>query len=592
MALFASLIPASAQIWDPTGNTLLNGNYFFRQVAYGVDVNGNTSVGVTVYGGITFDGHGNYQLAATLFDSRQGFRVPYSFNGTYSISASGFGFINQQFGKVSGLVSNGVFVGSSVDGPFQDLIVAVAAGSATSASFNGSYSIAYMNIQGGFTTTYDTLGELNANGISGIGTFSLTTHFGLDSTDVSSGSLVYGFNAGAGSIAFPQSGPMPISGTQQLLLSPDGNFIFGGSPVGFDFYVGVRKAPADNPPTFGGLYYQAGINQNNANITFGVVDTFYGSFKAVNGTTLGHQRHLSSFTGLPQNFGYQDTFPTDPTTQFQNSAGNRDFVVSADGTVRIGLGHAPFLGIEVALRAPEFSGPGIYLNPTGIVNGASYSSFTSGVARGELVILYGTNLADGLSVSTTPFPLMLGGVQVLMNNRPCALYYVSPGAIAAIVPYGTIEPIVQIQIVKNGQTSNAITTFRYESAPGVFSLTANGVGLGAVLHPDFSIVTEDHPAHPGEFVQIFLTGLGDVFPTIADGAPGGSTTLNTTLGRTYATVNRETAEVSYSGLAPTLSGLYQMNIKIPDTAVTGNLLLGIGGPDAFSAQVSIPVAVP
>jgi len=135
-----------------------------------------------------------------------------------------------------------------------------------------------------------------------------------------------------------------------------------------------------------------------------------------------------------------------------------------------------------------------------------------------------------------------------------------------------------------------VTAFVYQSAPGVFSLTNNGIGLGAVLHPDFSIVTEDHPAFPGEFVQIFLTGLGDVFPTIQDGAPGGTTQLNQTTNLTRATVNGLTAEVSYSGLAPTLSGLYQVNIKIPDAAGTGDLLLGIGGPDGFTSQLSDPVA--
>jgi len=242
------------------------------------------------------------------------------------------------------------------------------------------------------------------------------------------------------------------------------------------------------------------------------------------------------------------------------------------------------------IRANDLNAPGIYLNPTGIVNAASYSGFTAGVARGELLILYGTNLANNLAVSNVPFTLSLGGVQVLMNGRPCALYYVSPGSVAAIVPYATTEAIVQIQVVKNGQPSNTVTAYRYDSAPGVFSLTQDGVGLAAALHPDFSRVTAANPARPGEIVAVFLTGLGDVSPTIADGAPGGSVTLNTTVNPTYATVNGVNAEIFYSGLAPTLSGLYQMNIKIPVAAGTGNLLLGIGGPESFDAQLSIPVA--
>ena len=49
-----------------------------------------------------------------------------------------------------------------------------------------------------------------------------------------------------------------------------------------------------------------------------------------------------------------------------------------------------------------------------------------------------------------PFLTTLGGVQVIMNNRPAALYFVSPGQIAAIVPYGITESVIQVQVVRNG----------------------------------------------------------------------------------------------------------------------------------------------
>ena len=593
---------ASGQIWDPSGNGLLNGNYFFRQVTYRANSNafGDVLQAFTLYGTITFDSQGHYSFSGTYLDSQVGFLQPYAVNGSYSIASSGYGFLssplvgtNNPVSNVYGLVSNGVFVGSSTENAFfNSLMIAVQDSGSTNASFNGAYSMAYMNFTGFFETTYDILAELNPNGNGNVGTVAGNAYQGANATPnpISEGGVLYNFSQGVGLMFFPQS--PAIQGSQHLFLSPDGNFIFGGSPTGFDFYVGVRKAPAENPPTLGGLYYQAFLDQNNSNLTYGLVDTGYGSFKAVDGVILNHQRLHYNFAGN-QNFGYRDTYPPDPTTQYLDATGTRDFIVSADGAVRIGLGHAPFLGIEVAVRAPELSGPGVYLNPTGVVNAASYSAFTSGVARGELVILYGTNLADALAVSPgVPFELMLGGVQVLMNNRPCALYYVSPGQIAAIVPYGTTEPIVQIQVVKNGVLSNAVTAFVYQSAPGVFSLSVNGIGLGAVLHADYTVVDEDHPAHPGEIVQVFLTGLGDVFPTIRDGGPGGSTEpFNRTVNPMRATVNGLTADISYSGLAPTLSGLYQMNIKIPDIAGSGDLLLGIGGPDAFTSQLSIPVAM-
>ena len=93
-------------------------------------------------------------------------------------------------------------------------------------------------------------------------------------------------------------------------------------------------------------------------------------------------------------------------------------------------------------------------------------------------------------------------------------------------------------------------------------------------------------------MQVFLTGLGDVSPSIADGAPGGTTTLNQTVNQITASVGGVAAQVQYSGLAPTLSGLYQLNVKIPAGVTAGDLLLRVAGPDAVSAQLSIPVAVP
>ena len=53
-------VPAAAQVWDPTGNSQLNGTYYFREVLYPIgDQAGDLSDGVSVYGGITFSGTGS-----------------------------------------------------------------------------------------------------------------------------------------------------------------------------------------------------------------------------------------------------------------------------------------------------------------------------------------------------------------------------------------------------------------------------------------------------------------------------------------------------------------------------------------------------
>ena len=61
-------------------------------------------------------------------------------------------------------------------------------------------------------------------------------------------------------------------------------------------------------------------------------------------------------------------------------------------------------------------------------------------------------LATGTQVapSGSPFPTTLGNVQVSIGGLPAAIYYVSPGQVSAIVPYGVTGPVVEIQVTNNG----------------------------------------------------------------------------------------------------------------------------------------------
>jgi len=52
-----------AQSWDTSGNGLLEGQYYFRQVSYDVsDKYGDLGGEIGIYGNITFDGNGKYSM--------------------------------------------------------------------------------------------------------------------------------------------------------------------------------------------------------------------------------------------------------------------------------------------------------------------------------------------------------------------------------------------------------------------------------------------------------------------------------------------------------------------------------------------------
>ncbi|HLW76320.1 MAG TPA: hypothetical protein VKS01_05030, partial [Bryobacteraceae bacterium] len=62
---------AFAQTWDTSGNGLLNGNYYIREVIWQPsDAQGDLTDAASVYGEISFDGKGNYTFNGQSFDAQ------------------------------------------------------------------------------------------------------------------------------------------------------------------------------------------------------------------------------------------------------------------------------------------------------------------------------------------------------------------------------------------------------------------------------------------------------------------------------------------------------------------------------------------
>jgi uncharacterized protein (TIGR03437 family) len=583
---------ASAQTFDNSGNSLLNGKYYFREVIY------TSNDEAAVYGNITFSG-GTYTISgAQILDYNQGGVSTYSPpSGTYTISASGFGLISEQLlnDQIYGAVgANGVFVGSSTEGGVYDLFIAAPVTSQSVSTLQGSYSLAYMDPNGTLTNglAYDAALQMTSNGSGNIGTVNLSAYATSSTpTNQSLSGVRYIVSNNAFVVTFPSSSSSSalIQGQEYLYSTPDGSFVFGGSPVNFDMIVGVRTGTSGSGLGAGGLYYQGGMDIDNsqANTTGSVgFDTYYGSFFTVNSNTLlGHQR-IQSGAGSAQGYTYADGYQSGST--YTDTFFTAQETIGAGG-VRIGLGIGPFPSLSVAVPAPALtSNSGVYLSPIGVVNAASSAPFTAGVSRGELITLYGANIGPSAIqfASTVPFPTTLGGVQVLINGRQAPIYYVSSGQVSAIVPYETTGSVAQIQVVNNQNSSNVVTELVNATTPGLFTIPAGGIGYAAAEHADGSLVSPSHPAQVGEAIAVFVTGLGDVLPSISDGAPGVSSATTNTI---TASVNNVTATVAYAGLAPTLVGLYQVNVQIPSGITAGDWYLDISGPDSYTSEAIISV---
>jgi len=612
---------------------MLSGTYYIRQVLYAIQTTeepeGTVGEAVSTYGNITFDGKGSYTFSGWYLDSASGSSTPTQFSGsgTYVIAASGMGYITAINPEVSstdqiiGLVSpKGIFIGSSTQNTpaassgtpgYNDLVIAAPVGSteASNARLSGSYQLAYMDptylpetadLPGG-----DALITFSADGQGNAGTASVTGYIS-DNSSAGTESLTgvtYSFTNGAAQINFGGNNTALVQGTELLYISPDGNFVFGGSANGFDMFVGVRSATS-NPTNYNGLYYQAGLDLDQTGASDGYVlfDSYYGALSVAacsdaipcpsgyNGYIIGDQSLNSQLVYLgAADYTYYDLYTLNGDGSSTDADFGQEYFSSADGTIRIGYSNAPaqgldVLGINVALQTVIQTGSGVFLSPQGMVNAASSAPFTAHLSPGEYLTLYGSGLASSAaSAPSLPLTKNLNGVQVLINGIAAPINFVSPTQINVVVPFETTQAVAQIQVTNNSVPSNTVTQFVGTSSAGVFTYDPAG-GIGEADAQDvtagYSTVGPSNPAQIGDTIALYLAGLGTLTTSVTDGAagPSSTTTTNTPLVYIDDSSGIETqATVLYSGLAPGFAGLYQINFTVPTGVASGPAALEIIG---------------
>ena len=114
--------------------------------------------------------------------------------------------------------------------------------------------------------------------------------------------------------------------------------------------------------------------------------------------------------------------------------------------------------------------------------------------------------------------------------------------------------------------------------PGVYT---DGAGNGIITHSATAqLVTGSNPAVPGEYVTIYANALGPLDVQPPTNAAAGSSPLSQTIQKPAVTISGVAATVTFSGLTPSLVGLYQINVQVPNGITPGNsvpLLVKTGG---------------
>ena len=275
-----------------------------------------------------------------------------------------------------------------------------------------------------------------------------------------------------------------------------------------------------------------------------------------------------------------------------SSPGPQEFAVLVDGTYEL-----PFDGY--ARVAPA-------INAGGIVDGASFK--LTSVAPGSWISVFGTNMSDttqgnsGVNVAfdncslcnvvNQALPMGIDGASFSFDTSsqslPGRLNYVSPTQLNLQVPWELAGASAAVKSIVNYTYGAEYALSLAQYSPGFFVIdTANDV---AALDLSYNLVNSGNPVARGDYVQLFLNGLGPVSNQPGDGlaAPSGSL-AQTTATPTITIGGQAVTTPQFSGLAPGFVSLYQVNVQVPAGISSGAqaITCTIGGVTSTTAQLYV-----
>ncbi|MEO7651671.1 MAG: hypothetical protein ABIZ80_14490, partial [Bryobacteraceae bacterium] len=231
-----------------------------------------------------------------------------------------------------------------------------------------------------------------------------------------------------------------------------------------------------------------------------------------------------------------------------------------------------------------------------IVNGAA-PEYTQGKALAPGVIATLTSQGNGnrfaesaISASSVPLPRELGDIQVLVNQNPAPLYYVSPEQINfQITNEAPTSGQVELQIVRKstGQIYAVGQADMTLASPSLFTLNGAGNGPLVAFNEDGTLNSATNQIARGKVVSVYGTGQGVIASGPKDGeAPSGPVATDQLPRVFIGTRFIDDADILYSGLVPGSVGVWQINFKVPDFVVPANAV------QVFVQLRSVPSVLP
>ncbi len=599
----AAVLGAAAAWGQPLPVNPLQGKYYVRHLlavhAGGVFQDQRSLAGIA-----EFDGNGRFTITGSQRIGA-GADAGFSTSGGYSVDLNGTVTLAnpQRAGvQIQARLGRGMLVGSSVEsgGGLYDLFVAVPAGAGVvQSALAGEYRVAgieFVNAASPISrATYFTIRP--AQQAQAVTVTGQASNLGTRAATQTISNVTVSVNAdGTGGAGFPPlpgtpAGTTLLNGSYSLAVAAGANAILlapqGAGAHGI--FVGVKADSGGTLASVQDLYLTAGMQLQGAR-----PNAHVGAAKVGEGVmTLA--RRVRAADGVVD-FSGVNRFSVDSSGQGLvelnrlSFGGNRTLFVSSGVSMVDANNFELVVGVRALPETVPTSGP--YVSAFGAVNAASFAPPENPTSPGGFLTLFGARLAGAMTVAgSLPFPTSLGGVQVLVNDAPAPLYFVSPGQISLLIPYAAQPGTARVVAIVNGVRAPEVRVRVAATAPGVFSLGQSGYGPGAILRADYSVVSVANRARRGDVVQVFLTGLGAVTPAVNDGAAAGASPLSIVAAAVNVYIGGVKAQVDFKGLAPGFAGLYQVNVKIPQDAPGGaNVPLAIETGDAFHDQVDIAIA--
>lgn len=229
----------------------------------------------------------------------------------------------------------------------------------------------------------------------------------------------------------------------------------------------------------------------------------------------------------------------------------------------------------------------------GIVNASNYTG--GPFAPNSVISIFGAGLARSTyalapsDISGGMLPFELNYARVYVQDQPVPLLFVSDGQINFLMPTNirTATP-VPVRVVSEGITGPEIVINLADAVPALFPMPG---GYAIATSADGKLLTADTPAHAGDTIVVYLTGLGVTSPNPVTGqilnvpAPAlAAASLKIALAGKAV----DPSLVKYAGLTPGSAGLYQINLVVPEGTGTDPEIV-VSGSVSGQTGLKLPV---